>query len=97
MEGAAMDRREALTVRVSVNLLARARATRAERESLNDVIVQALDREARRREGLRAVQDLVAARERITTASGPQPDSTALIRELREGRQRDGWRHPLPR
>ena len=68
-----MDRREALAVRVSVNLLARARAARAERESLNDVIVQTLDREVRRREGLRAVQDIVAARERITTASDPSP------------------------
>ena len=84
-----MDRRDALTVRAPVELLAKARAAKSERESLNDVIVQALDREVRRREGLRAVQDIIALRERIA-ASGPQPDSTALIRDLREGRQRGG-------
>ena len=58
-----MDRRDALTVRAPVELLAKARAAKSERESLNDVIVQALDREVRRREGLRAVQDIIALRE----------------------------------
>lgn len=80
--------RDALTIRIPAPLLARARDVKDDRESLNDVIVEALDREVRRREGVRAVADIVALRERIAAETGPQPDSTALIRELREGRQR---------
>ena len=85
-----MERREALTIRVPGTLLAQARSVKHERESLNDLIVAAVDREVRRREGLRTVHEIVAFREQIAHESGNYADSTALIRSLREGNERRG-------
>ncbi len=85
-----MERREALTIRVPGSLLAQARSVKQERESLNDLIVTAVDREVRRREGLRTVHEIVAFREQMARESGNHADSTALIRSLREGNERYG-------
>ncbi len=85
-----MERRTALTLRVPSELLAEAKEVCGERESLNDLIVAALDREVRRRQGLALYKDIVRLSDEIYTRGGLQPDSTPMIRAMREGDPRDG-------
>lgn len=47
-----MEEREALTVRLRLGLLAQVKLHKLEGESLNDLIVKALEREMRYRQGL---------------------------------------------
>jgi len=55
---------------------------------LNDLIIKALEREVRYRQGLAAHHSIVARREKIREKTGTQPNSTRLIRQLREGEAR---------
>ncbi len=80
-----MAERQALTVRFPSALLGLAKGVRNDGESLNDVIVKAVDREIRRRRGLHALDEIDRIREQVKQESGIQPDSTPMIRELREG------------
>ncbi len=80
-----MKDREALTVRVPMSLLADAREVKAERESFNDFVVDALEREVRRRQGMVAYHAILKLREQIYARTGAQPDSGPLIRSLRDG------------
>ncbi len=77
--------RDALTVRFPPDLLARAKEVRNPDESLNQLIVSALEREITRREGLRTLREIDEVRDRIAARTGPQPDSTPTIRALRDG------------
>jgi hypothetical protein len=83
-----MGPREPLTIRLPVALLERARAVKAQRESLNDLVVEAVEREVRRRRGLQAYEAILSMRKQIVDCTGLQPDSSALIRSLREGEGR---------
>lgn len=85
-----MEEREALTVRLRAGLLAQVKLHKSEGESLNDLIVKALEREVRYRQGLATHHRIVARREKIRKKTGIQTDSTGLIRQLREGEGRDG-------
>jgi hypothetical protein len=80
-----MAAREALTVRFPPEVLAKAREIKSDRESLNDFVVEAVDREVRRRQGFEAFAEILRIREEIETETGVQPDSRPMIRELREG------------
>lgn len=80
-----MEEREALTVRVPVGLLSKAREVKSGRESLNELVVTALDREVRRRQGLAVYAQILELREQLKSSTGWQPDSVPLIRALREG------------
>jgi hypothetical protein len=79
-----MVAREAVTIRFPEEVLDRARATKGE-ESFNEYVVDAVDREARRRQGLSVYNEILRIREEIEKESGIQPDSRPLIRELRDG------------
>lgn len=83
-----MEEREALTVRLRAGLLAQLKLHKSEGESLNDLIVKALEREVRYRRGLAAHNRIVARREKIREKTGTQPNSTDSIRQLREGEGR---------
>jgi hypothetical protein len=83
-----MEEREALTVRFPTHLLAQVRLHKSQGESLNDLIIKALEREVRYRQGLAAHHRIVARREKIREKTGTQPNSTNLIRQLREGEAR---------
>ncbi|MBV9281177.1 MAG: hypothetical protein JOZ41_13935 [Chloroflexi bacterium] len=83
-----MKVREPITVRFPSTLLDKARGVRAERESLNDLVVAAVEHEVSRREGLRAYDAILRLREEVEAGSGLQPDSTSLIRALRDGSER---------
>jgi predicted CopG family antitoxin len=87
MEESTMSARKALTIRIADDVLRTARELKDERESLNDFVAEAIEREIRRRRGLQAVQSIRELQEDATL----QPDSTALIRAMREGdERRDG-------
>lgn len=83
-----MEAREALTIRFPAELLSKARQVKAERESFNDLVVEAVEREVRRRQGLQAYDEILRVREAVKTSTGLQADSTPLIRSLREGTAR---------
>jgi hypothetical protein len=83
-----VETREALTIRFPRDLLAVARRVRGEQESLNELVVEAVDREVRRRSALWAFAEIQRVREGIKNAVGVQSDSGRLIRALREGDER---------
>lgn len=83
-----MQTREAITVRLPSELATEAREAKDERESLNDLVVAALEREVRRRRGLKAYEEIVRLSDEIFRERGVQPDSQPLIRALRDGEGR---------
>jgi hypothetical protein len=80
-----MQSRDALTVRFPPALLSKARELKTEYESLNDLVIEAVEREVRRRQGLQAYASIMRLYEGLKCRTGLQPDSSSLIRELREG------------
>jgi hypothetical protein len=78
--------REAMTIRFPIELLHELRATRADDESVNDVVIRAVELEVRRRRGMRAHEAITRRRDRLYREYGLQPDSVPIIRELREER-----------
>jgi hypothetical protein len=83
-----MEAREAITVRLPSGLLARAKGVRVESESLNDVLIEAVEKEVRRRYAARAFESIIRVRDEILADRGPSPDSGTTIRELRDGKGR---------
>ncbi len=83
-----MEHRDALTIRFPAELLARARGLKEDGESLNDLVVAAVEHEVGRRQGLAAHQDILRIREQVRARTGVHPDPTPLIRALREGDER---------
>lgn len=72
-------------MRFPAELLANAKSVKSEEESLNDLMVLALEREVRRCRGLAAHQRILAISKQLPM----QPDATELIHKLREGEERD--------
>ena len=85
-----VKQRESLTIRFPAEIIAKAREAKAERESLNEFIVEAVEREVRRRQGLEAYAAIRCIREQVKVGRGLHPDSLPLIRALREGAERRG-------
>lgn len=81
--------REAVTIRIPADLLQQARQFREGSESFNEMLVEAIAREVRRRRSLAAHQRIVARSAEVEAKTGIQPSSVDLIRELRadEGRR----------
>jgi len=80
--------REAITFRIPSEILAAARASKAEGESLNDIAVKALLDEVRRRQALAAHASIVARREEVRRRTGVHPDAAETVRRLRGGDDR---------
>ena len=80
--------REAVTIRIPADLLEQARKFREGSESFNEMVVEAIAREVRRRQSLAAHQRIVARSALVEAQTGIQPSSMDLIRQLRaiEGR-----------
>ncbi|WP_334996879.1 YlcI/YnfO family protein [Nostoc sp.] len=76
--------REALTIRFPADLLVKAKKIKEGNESLNDLVVEALEREVSRRRGWSAHQRIIDRSETVKAKTGIQPASTDLIRSLRE-------------
>lgn len=80
--------REAVTIRFPSNLLAKARSLKEGNESLNDLVVEAVEQEVRRRRGWAAHQRIIGRSEAVKAKTGIQSASTELIRSLRESEGR---------
>jgi predicted CopG family antitoxin len=80
--------REAVTIRFPADLLAKAKSLKEGSESLNDLVVEAVEREVKRRKGWTAHQRIIARSEAVKAKTGIQSPSTDLIRSLREGEKR---------
>ncbi|ELR99090.1 YlcI/YnfO family protein [Gloeocapsa sp. PCC 73106] len=77
--------KEAVTIRFPLELVKKAKQLKEGRESFNDLVVEALEREINRRKGLEAVSTILRLREQIKQRTGVHPDPIPLIRQLREG------------
>lgn len=82
--------RQAVTVRLPAALLEQAKQFQENRESFNELVVEAVKREVQRRQTLAAHQRIVARSAAIEQQTGVQPSSLELIRQLREGEGRRG-------
>jgi hypothetical protein len=80
--------REAVTIRFPFELLESAKSFKNESESFNDLVVDAVEREVRRRKAWAAHQRIIARSEIIKNRTNTQVSSVSLIRNLREGRER---------
>jgi len=80
--------REAVTIRIRADLLEQARQFREGSESFNEMVVEAIAREVRRRRSLAAHQRIVARSAEVEAKTGIQPSSVDLIRQLRAGEGR---------
>jgi predicted transcriptional regulator len=80
--------REAMTIRFPAELLQKLRALKQEHESLNDLVVQALEKEIKWRTAWSAHAQIEAIREQVRQRTGTHPDPTPLIRQLRVGEGR---------
>jgi predicted CopG family antitoxin len=80
--------REAVTIRIPADLLEQAKQFREGGESFNEIVVEAIAREVRRRRSLAAHQRIVARSAEVEAKTGIQPSSVDLIRQLRAGEGR---------
>jgi hypothetical protein len=80
--------REAVTIRIPVDLLEQAKQFREGSESFNEMVVEAIAREVRRRRSLVAHKRIVARSAEVETKTGIQSSSVSLIRQLRAGEER---------
>ena len=74
-----------ITVRFPAELLDNAKTVKSNEESLNDLVVLALEREVRRRKGLAAHERILAIGRQLPK----QPDANELIHQLREDEARN--------
>ena len=82
--------RRAITIRFPAALVDDARKRTTPDESFNDLVVGALEREARRRRALATLEQINEFRRRVWAGLGTQPSSAPLIRRMREERVRRG-------
>ncbi|MBW4598052.1 MAG: hypothetical protein KME29_00155 [Calothrix sp. FI2-JRJ7] len=80
--------REAVTIRFPSGLLETAKSFKDGNESFNDLVIDAVERELRRRKGIAAHQRIVARSQKIKNRTDTQESSIDLIRNLREGKER---------
>ncbi|MFB2768071.1 YlcI/YnfO family protein [Pelatocladus sp. BLCC-F211] len=80
--------REALTIRFPAKLLEKIRALKRDNESLNDLVVEALEKEMKWRSAWLAHEQIQTIREQVKQRTGVHPDPVPLIRQLREGEGR---------
>lgn len=83
-----MESRGAVTVRLPSQLIDDARRLKASGESLNELMVEALRHELRRRQGIQAYARIQRIRGHVEARIGTQPDSVAIVRGLREAGRR---------
>ncbi|MBD2230444.1 YlcI/YnfO family protein [Phormidium tenue] len=82
--------RQAVTIRLPTDLLEQAKHFQASRESLNELVIEAIAREVQRRKTLAAHQRILARSAEVEGQTGIQPSSVDLIRQLRGGEGRRG-------
>ncbi|MCT7953853.1 YlcI/YnfO family protein [Laspinema palackyanum] len=74
-----------VSLHIPQELLESAQRLSSPDETLNDVVILALEQEVRRRKGLAAHQKILAFHKELP----PQPDDTELIHQIRESEGRE--------
>jgi hypothetical protein len=87
-EEGAMGTRAVVTVRMPTEVVEQAKDLKRPDESVNDLMVDAVEKELRRRRGLKALEAIHQMREQIMAETGVHPSSVPFIRALREGTER---------
>lgn len=85
-----MQAREAVTIRFPTAVISSARNAKGAHESLNDLVIEAVEREIRRRATVQAMTAIAKVRDAVKAQTGIHPDSGPLIRALRDGDRRIG-------
>jgi hypothetical protein len=85
-----MGTRAVVTVRMPTEVVEEAKDLKGPDESLNDLIVEAIEKEVRRRRGVKALDRIRKLREQVKAKTGTHPSSVPFIRALREGTERHG-------
>ncbi|ACC85195.1 conserved hypothetical protein (plasmid) [Nostoc punctiforme PCC 73102] len=80
--------REAVTIRFPISLLSKAKHLKDGSESFNELVVEAVEREVKRRQAIVTHQSIVARRAKIKARTGVHPDVNVFIHSLREGDMR---------
>lgn len=81
---------QSVTVRLPAGLLEQAKGLQDNSESFNELVVEAITREVRRRKALAAHQRIVVRSAEVEQLTSIQTSSMELIRQLREGEGRRG-------
>ena len=77
--------RSAISIGIPADLLQQAKQFRESRESFNEMLVDAIARQVRRRWALAAHQRIVGRSAEVEAKTGMQSSSVDLIRQLRAG------------
>ena len=81
--------RQSITVKLPAELIEQAKHLQANRESFNELVIEAITREVRRRKALAAHERIVIRSTEVEQQTGIQASSLDLIHGLRKG---EGWR-----
>jgi predicted CopG family antitoxin len=77
--------KEAVTIRFPSELLKKAKQLKEGKESFNELVVEALEREIKRRKAQDAHETILRLRQKVKQRTGVHPSPIPLIRQLREG------------
>jgi hypothetical protein len=79
---------ENMGIKFPTDLVNQAKGILHENESFNELVVQALKQELRRRKAIEAHETILKIRSSVKQRTGFHPDPVPLIRQLREGEER---------
>jgi predicted CopG family antitoxin len=77
--------KEAVTIRFPSELMRQAKRLKSGKESFNELVVEAVEREVRRRKALEAHETIQRLRGQVKQRTGVHPDPIPWLRQLREG------------
>lgn len=81
-------KREAVTIKFPADLVQKAKQLKTDSDSFNELVVEALEKEVKRRRASKAHETILEIREQVKKRTGIHPDPVFLIRQLREGEER---------
>jgi predicted CopG family antitoxin len=75
---------QSVTIRFPADLVQKAKQMKEDNKSFNELVVEALDKEVKRRKMMDAHQTILRVRSQVKQRTGVHPDPATLIRQLRE-------------
>jgi hypothetical protein len=75
---------QSVTIHFPTDLVQKAKQIKKDDQFFNDLVVEALDKEIKRRKKMDAHQTILRVRNQVKQRTGLHPDPTSLIRQLRE-------------
>ncbi len=79
---------QSVTIRFPADLVKRAKQIKEGNKSFNEFVVEALEKEVKRRQTIEAHETILRLREKVKKRTGFHPNPVPLIRQLREGEER---------